>query len=296
MIHCLLYLIKILFELSLGISRITNFLELLNLGTLLVIVVTKYVEVGLKSNFEIDFANTQNFYDFQLLVSLEEVSSICLALCSFFYPFRILQFLAHFKLFQPAKTIINTICRTIPGQAIYFFLMAIMIGSWAQGIYISLSPMYPEFSTFGGSIVTMLSTDLQLLKVHHDLVNGYSHSDVVFDMSVMFIYSFKIFIAVFAIALMTNLYKKAMTFEKGHASIDPEKEAYFNQIDEIQDKVQQIFKFTNNSTESNDLDFKNQKLVAWLLNRKKEVQQQERKLFFKQINEELQSEFMFFNT
>ena len=64
LIHCLLYLIKILFELSLGISRITNFLELLNLGTLLVIAVTKYVEVGLKSTFMIDFSNPNAFYDF----------------------------------------------------------------------------------------------------------------------------------------------------------------------------------------------------------------------------------------
>jgi hypothetical protein len=43
LIHSLLYLAKILFELSLGISRITNFLELINLGTLFVVGIDKFV-------------------------------------------------------------------------------------------------------------------------------------------------------------------------------------------------------------------------------------------------------------
>jgi hypothetical protein len=38
---------------------------------------------------------------------------------------------------------------------------------------------------------------------------------------------------VFAVTLLTNLYKKAMAFEKGHSNPDPEKVAYLNQIEEI---------------------------------------------------------------
>ena len=48
--HCILYLTKILFELSLSISRITNFCEVANLGCMFVFVVTKYVEIFLKGN------------------------------------------------------------------------------------------------------------------------------------------------------------------------------------------------------------------------------------------------------
>lgn len=40
---------KILFELSLGISRIINFLELINLGAMFIVVITKYVEIFLKA-------------------------------------------------------------------------------------------------------------------------------------------------------------------------------------------------------------------------------------------------------
>jgi hypothetical protein len=49
LLHCILYLIKILFELQLGISRVTNFLELVNLSGMYVICITKYVEIVLKN-------------------------------------------------------------------------------------------------------------------------------------------------------------------------------------------------------------------------------------------------------
>jgi hypothetical protein len=61
LLHCILYLIKILFELQLGISRVTNFLELLNLGAMFVVCITKYVEIVLKNSHQIDMANTDDF-------------------------------------------------------------------------------------------------------------------------------------------------------------------------------------------------------------------------------------------
>jgi hypothetical protein len=146
--HCLLYLTKILFELSLSISRITNFLEVGNLGCMFVIVVTKYVEIFLKANQDVDMSNSDRFYDFQMFVSIEEIIGYSLTFCSFFFPFRVFQWLAHFKFFHPAKTVINTLCRTTPGVTVYVILAMIMVISWAQGIYISLSPLYPEFETF----------------------------------------------------------------------------------------------------------------------------------------------------
>ena len=81
---------KILFELSLGISRIINFLELINLGAMFVVVITKYVEIFLKAQ-DINLSNFDTFYtwDLLVLVSLEEINCISLATCSFFYPFRI---------------------------------------------------------------------------------------------------------------------------------------------------------------------------------------------------------------
>ena len=95
---------------------------------------------------------------------------------------------------------------------------------------------------------------------------------------------------VFAVTLLTNLYKKAMIFERGHSNPDPEKTAYLNQIDEIQEKVEEIYKQGQNYDTDHDLEFKNQKIIAWLLNRNKEAQSGERMAFFKSINDELKNE------
>ena len=56
---------------------------------------------------------------------------------------------------------------------------------------------------------------------------------------------------------MTNLYRKAMAFEKGHSVMGPDKAAFLGQIDEIKEKVDEIFKLGNNSSVSNDIEFKN---------------------------------------
>lgn len=50
LLHFLLYTTKILFELSLGISRVTNFLELGNLGAMFFIIVLRLIDFILQKN------------------------------------------------------------------------------------------------------------------------------------------------------------------------------------------------------------------------------------------------------
>jgi hypothetical protein len=118
--------------------------------------ITKYVEIVLKNNLVVDMTNMDEFQSFKLFVSIEEVNSITLALCSFFYPFRIFQFMGHFEMLSIGKTVVNTMCRTAPGLMVYFICCVIMVLCWAQGIYILLSPFYPEFNTYGNTIYSML--------------------------------------------------------------------------------------------------------------------------------------------
>jgi len=47
---------------------------------------------------------------------------------------------------------------------------------------------------------------------------------------------------------------------------------------------------TDSSTKSIDVEFKNQKIIAWLLNRNKEAQSIDRQMFFDKLNEELAQE------
>ena len=88
--HCFLYMTKILFELQLGISRITNFLEVVNIGAMMVAVVTKYVEFALKSKRQFNMADSTKYEHFHIFVSIEEINTLSLAICSIFFPFRII--------------------------------------------------------------------------------------------------------------------------------------------------------------------------------------------------------------
>jgi hypothetical protein len=92
----------------------------------------------------------------------------------------------------------------------------------------------------------------------------------------VFLVVYRILFAVGGIALIVNLYKKAMIFEKGHCIQDPQKAAYYNQVTEIQEKIEEIYKKSTNTSHGNDQVFKSQNLVAWLLNRSKEAHSNER--------------------
>lgn len=127
--------------------------------------------------------------------------------------------------------------------------------------------------------------------VSHGSVEG---ENALFQTTQLFLVIFRMILAVGGIALITNLYKKAMVFEKGHCGPDPEKAAFYNQVSEIQEKVEEIFKKSSNAAQSSDKAFKSQNLVAWLLNRSKEAQSNERQLFFQRLNQELAEEHLFY--
>lgn len=57
----------------------------------------------------------------------------------------------------------------------------------------------------------------------------------------------------FGIALCVNLYKQAMAFEKGHHVQDPDKQAFLQQIEEIQENVEEIKKETCSANKLNDV-------------------------------------------
>jgi hypothetical protein len=96
----------------------------------------------------------------------------------------------------------------------------------------------------------------------------------------------------FGIALIVNLYKRAMAFEKEFIPDDPEKEQLNSNIEEILGAIEEINNANSDDSTLNDNKFENQKIVAWLLNRNKEAQQGDRQAFFNKINKDLKEECM----
>ena len=96
LIHFILFTTKTLFELSLGISKFTNFFELGHLAGIFIICVTGLIEIILKEATEIDMIDSEVFRDLSIHGVLRTLKVASILICSLFYPFRLLQTLAHF--------------------------------------------------------------------------------------------------------------------------------------------------------------------------------------------------------
>lgn len=60
-----------------------------------------------------------------------------------------------------------------------------------------------------------------------------------------------------ALALVINLYRMSMKIEKNHCAQDPEKVSFLNQVGEIQDRVNEIWKDkVGKSSKENETCFK----------------------------------------
>lgn len=198
---------KILFELQLGISRITNFVETFNIGALMVAVVTKYVEFAIKSNREVNLLDSTKYENFGILMSIDEINTLSMAFCSIFFPFRIIQMLAHFPILGVGKTVINTMCRTAPGLAVYAVAIIVLFLSWAMGMHILLAPFYIEFEHYSSTIYTMLCSDFQAIQQKYAVQDGFNRNHTLIEYCQLFLYLMKTILAMFGVALCVNLYK-----------------------------------------------------------------------------------------
>jgi hypothetical protein len=64
LLHCIIYTIKIFFEMSLSIAKFANMCEVANMACLLTAVVTKYIEVAFKHNHIQDLTDSETFHNF----------------------------------------------------------------------------------------------------------------------------------------------------------------------------------------------------------------------------------------
>ena len=88
------------------------------------------------------------------------------------------------------------------------------------------------------------------------------------------------------------LYSKATGFEKGSEIITPEKAQLINELKEIKEKVNQIYQKKIKGADYQDVNMqmKNEKIVAWLINRNRKSMCVEREEFFRKINQGLVDE------
>lgn len=93
-----------------------------------------------------------------------------MAICSFFYPFRIYQYLSHYPFFNPCVIVMSTFSRTAPGILVYFFLISILVVCFAMGVHVVLGSQYAEFNTYEKTIYTIIASDFPMISVHNDVM------------------------------------------------------------------------------------------------------------------------------
>ena len=77
-------------------------------------------------------------------------------IASLYYPFKIIQFMAHNEYFGPVASMINTFMRTVPGMSIFIFINIIMYASLGMGFHMALSQDFKEFATYYSTIYNMI--------------------------------------------------------------------------------------------------------------------------------------------
>ena len=100
----------------------------------------------------------------------------------------------------------------------------------------------------------------------------------------LFINYVHLILTVLFVSLIIHLFKKATSFERHYETtmITPDKERLHKEIKQIKDQVNQIYMVKVKGTDNKEAEvqFKNTKIVAWLLNRSQQSLKEEREIFF----------------
>lgn len=88
--HFVLFTTKTMFELSLGISKFTNFLELGHLAAIFVVCVSYLIEIALKLVIEPKIGNSNEFLLIDQIIMVGNLKQTCFMICTLYYPFRLI--------------------------------------------------------------------------------------------------------------------------------------------------------------------------------------------------------------
>ena len=90
--------------------------------------------------------------------------------------------MAHYPFFNPCVIVMNTFSRTAPGIFVYFFLIIILVLSFAMGVHVILGSQFEDFASYELTIFAIIAADIPLIRVYNDIKKEYHHE--VFDLRI----------------------------------------------------------------------------------------------------------------
>ena len=237
----------------------------------------------------------KTFVDLSFYYMMDKYSMISLNFMMIYYPFRLFSFISRFNFSASVRGVLNTIVRMSPGLFTYFTIVLIMALSFSVSAMLLLGPFIPEMDSIPGAFFMICTVNLFDLPTFRD--SSMHPNYTYFPVFAFFVNCIsKVGMVVF-IALTVYLFGKAVTLEKSIA-VENQDEDQTEFIEEIHEKVCQLYSLNkqagggpggenlslNKRSSQTDKTYKNNKVVAWLLNRSREEQKLEREKFFRKLN------------
>lgn len=123
-INVFIFIGKIVFEMSIGLSIVTNLLEAVNCIIIVAMLISKMIEFSYEATYNESEFDNNRYIDFSDLEGTTAANNSLAILASLFIPFRFFTLCSHFKFFNPFATLIKVYFRML-GELLVFVGIAL---------------------------------------------------------------------------------------------------------------------------------------------------------------------------
>ena len=213
-IQFLLFLLKILFEMTLICNRIIFIGQIGHLAIQFAFFILFSIKITyISKDTPESLAQSPNpFIYLYNIVLIENYCKFMLFLIFIFYPFKVFQLISWSNYMTFMVKFWVSIYRTLPGLSVYFVMIAVLVLSWSLGFMLIFQDFLIQFQDFGSSILSLFTINLGSVNlVDLQLLTGTFNEIYYF---IYFIQCFFFFlIMVYFFAILSDLFHRSALLE-----------------------------------------------------------------------------------
>jgi len=142
----IIYFVRIVLELSLGMCLYTNSLESLHIVGCISAVVLFLISVIKKRSTNVSFFDDNSFVDLTSIYGLDFSANLMISLCALAYPFRLFLFAARYPQTKPIMAHLSAIVRIFPGMTALALIILFVAMGFTVCFNVILGHLVPEMN------------------------------------------------------------------------------------------------------------------------------------------------------
>lgn len=160
---------------------------------------------------------------------------------------------------------------------------------WSMGIYLIFSQYIYEYRSFIETVYCMSYGLFGQRQEFKDFIEDNKDLSYLGVTGLLLNFGHLLLTVIF-LSMAVFLFKTAAAYEREQGIRTPDKDLLHKEIKQIRDQVNQIYlvKVKGTDNKEAEVQFKNTKIVAWLLNRNQNSMKKDRDAFFRRVNELMQ--------